>query len=367
MDSKIGLGGNCPFTSLVDTPRNQSEEQLTNQGCTVARVGSATFSNSQGASNYQQTPIRLRSHYPLAHCRSHILKRINDIVLQKAGIIIENNQERLVFDTTKKFCEEQDHFFKTCQYHALIGKVLEGTNIPDLIRAERLIPVVLKGDSENQLILEFKDAREAYVHSLGGQEIALKTKFISLSYNPQALSDVDTSMLSVNMSDLGFTDGSPRYIFTKGLGPCICVTLFDKDQNKVLPGHFEAEDFTPENLSEIFKFCDEQQMKSLECHIVGGTYQYLGIKNGFSSLMDFISSKGVTINQMFVGDTTDRPKDVVVDTKDMTIYGLTFNTLNDPDNWIERVSSKRKLDHIANMPLLTKSHSLSLWTGSLDA
>ena len=33
MDSKIGLGGNCPFTSLVDTPRNQSEEQLTNQGC----------------------------------------------------------------------------------------------------------------------------------------------------------------------------------------------------------------------------------------------------------------------------------------------------------------------------------------------
>ena len=83
--------------------------------------------------------------------------------------------------------------------------------------------------------------------------------------------------------------------------------------------------------------------------------------------MDFISSKGVTINQMFVGDTTDRPIDVVVDTKDMTLYGLTFNTLNDPDNRIERFNSKRKLDRIANMPLLTKNHSLSLWTGSLDA
>ena len=32
MDSKTGLGENCPFTSLVDTPRNQSKEQVTNTG-----------------------------------------------------------------------------------------------------------------------------------------------------------------------------------------------------------------------------------------------------------------------------------------------------------------------------------------------
>ncbi|MCL6272274.1 hypothetical protein M3P05_20355 [Sansalvadorimonas sp. 2012CJ34-2] len=364
MDSKVGLDGNCPFTSIANSPDNQ---QVINQGCTVSSVASAASSSSQRVSDYQQTPIRLRRHSSLAHCRSHIFKGIKDIVLQKAGTIIDINQESIVFNVTKEFCEYQDNYFKTCQYHDLIEKLLEGTDIPSLIKAERLIPIVLAGDRNNQLILEFKDAPEAYAHTLDGQEIALETKFITPLYNPQALSDLDTSMLRVNMGELGFTDGSPRYIFTTGLGPCICVTLFDKYQNKVLLGHFTTFDFTPESLSEIFKFCDDQQMKGLECHIVGGTYEYLGIENGFLSLMNFLSSKGVPIKQMFVGDTTDRPIAVVVDTKDMTLYGLPFNTLNNPNNREEEYESKNKLKRISNMPLLTKSYTLSLLTCSLDA
>ncbi|WP_422410085.1 hypothetical protein, partial [Endozoicomonas sp. ALB122] len=160
---------------------------------------------------------------------------------------------------------------------------------------------------------------------------------------------------------------SPRYIFTTGICPCICVAFFDKSLNKVLLCHFAGTDFLSEKLSEIFDFCDQQKMKSLECHIVGGECEFLGQKYGFLDLIDFISAKGVPIKQMFVGDSKDRPKSVVIDTRDMSLYGLPFSDLAFPASSQDMYVSKKKLRRIAKMPLITKNHSLSLLTAGLDA
>lgn len=311
MDPKVGLDANRPFTSIEHTSNNQVKEQVTHQGHSVASVEPSISYGSQGVREYQQTPVSLRKYSPDDYRRRHLFKQIQDIVSEKKGITVGINKDRLIFDLTKKIIVDQDSFFKDGEYHALIGYVFDGTDIPDLIRAERLIPIVRKGYKEKQLTLEFKVVPEAYIHTLHGQEVLLETKPFIPFYNPQALRDVDTSMLRVSMDDLGFTDGSPRYIFTAALAPCICLALFDKSQSKVLLGHFGAADFTYENLSDIYKFCDQQQMRSLECHIVGGWYQYLGMENGFLSLIDFVSSKGTPIKQLFVGDTTDRPISVV--------------------------------------------------------
>ncbi|WP_257279696.1 MULTISPECIES: hypothetical protein [unclassified Endozoicomonas] len=367
MDPKVGLERNRSFAPIDNASNNQVKEQTTKQGHTVARVVPVVSSDLQWASACQQTPIRLRRYSSLDHGRNHVFKHIQDVILEKFGMTVGISKDRLVFDLTKETSELQDLYFETGQYHALIGSVLDGTDIPDLIRAERLIPVVLKGDGKKQLIIELKDAPEAYVHSLDGEEKPLKTLPITPFCNPQALNDVDTSMLRVDMFELGFTDGSPRYIFTTGLASCICFALFDKAQNKVLLCHFGALDFSPKNLSEVFGFCDGQEMRNLECHIVGGYYKYLGIKNGFLSLIDFISSKGVPIKQMFVGDTEDRPKSVVIDTRDMSLYGLPFSGLEYSTDIFERNISKNKLIRIATMPLLMKNHSLSLFTSGLGS
>ncbi|WOG30158.1 hypothetical protein [Endozoicomonas sp. 8E] len=367
MDPKVGLDANRLFTSIEHTSNNQVKEQVTHQGYSVASVEPVISRGDQGGREYQQTPISLRKYSPDDDRRSHLFKQIQDIVSGKKGIAVDINKDSLIFDLTKKNNVNQDNYFKYGDYHALIGYVFDGTEIPEIIRAERLIPVVRKGCKAKQLIAEFKVAPEAYVHTLYGQEMLLETKPFTPFYNPQALRDADTSMLRVSMDDLGFTDGSPRYIFTTALAPCICLALFDRSQSKVLLGHFGAEDFSYEHLSDIYKFCDQQQMRSLECHIVGGWYQYLGIENGFLSLIDFVSSKGIPIKQLFVGDTTDRPMSVVVDTRDMSLYGLSFKSLDFPVSVAERFRSKKELKRIAKMFLLTKDHSLSLYTSGSGA
>ncbi|WP_257279695.1 hypothetical protein [Endozoicomonas sp. ISHI1] len=367
MDSKIGLDGNHSFAYIVNDLSGQRKEKLTIRGHTDASVMPLVSSDTQVAGSCQQTSIRLRRYSNLDHCRADLFKHIEETFLGSVGINVNINKNKLVFDLTENVCEDQDCCFEASEYHYLIGEVFSNTDIPDLLRAERLIPIVQKSDGKNQLIVEFKDAPQAYIHTLGGEEMPLKTIPITPFYNPKALNDVDTSMLWIDMYEVGFTDGSPRYIFTTGLSPCICVALFDKSQNKVLLCHLCASDFSPENLSEIFQFCGEQKMQNLECHIVGGYYNYLGTQNGFLSLIDFISSKGVPINQMFVGDTKDRPKSVVIDTRDMRLYGLPFCQIDHPAGKAERFVSKKKVAKIANIPLLTKIHSLSLFTLGSDS
>lgn len=367
MDSKVGLDGNRPFVFLDNASNNQIKEQVSNKVCAVASVMPLVSNDSQLASRSHQTSVMLRKYSSLDYCGTHLFEFIKEAFLENVGINVDTNHDKLIFNLTKKVCNDQEDCFKYHEYHYLIGEVFRGTDIPDLMRAEWLIPIVQKGDSENQLIVEFKAAPQAYVHTLDGEEMPLKTLPVAPFYNSQALSDVDTSMLRVGIFNLGITDGSPRYIFTTGLGPCLCVALFDKGQNKVLLGHFGADDFAPENLSEIFKFCDEQKMRNLQCHIVGGEYEYLGMKNGFLDLIDFLSSKGVSIKQMFVGANTDRPEAVVVDTRDMTLYGLPFKSLDYPMPLAEINRSKKNLNRIARMPLLTKEHSLSLLTSGEGA
>lgn len=344
MYSKIGLDGSCAFAYLDHALNNQIKEQGKSQGHTVASVVPVVSSGSYGMSAYQKTSISLRKFSAHYYPGNKLFKHIQDVFLEKNGITVGIDNGRLVFDLTEKINEDQYGFFKCAGYHAIVGCLFDGTDIPDLIRAERLIPIVQKGDSKNQMILEFQHFPEAYVHTLYGEETPLKTLPITPFYNREALKDVDTSMLRVDMFDVGFTDGSPRYIFTTGLYPCICVALFDKSQNKVVLCHFAGTDFLPENLSEIFDFCDEQKMKSLECHIVGGKYNYLGEKNGFLSLIDYISSKCVPINQMFVGDIKDRPKSIVIDTKDMSMYKLPFCELDFPVSNYQMDLTKKKLD-----------------------
>ena len=368
MNPKVGMDRNAPFTPTGNSSNSQQKEQISNLGYTVESVPPVASSSSHGVlqdeSSHHQTPLSARKPSSLDYRRSLVFKNIQETVIPKVGTVTEINQQRLVIEVTKKISKSLDFFFKNGEYHAFFREILEGTSIPYLIRAEKLIPIIMKGECENQLVVEFKDAPGAYVHTLNGQEVDLVTKPIIPFYDPQALNNTDSSMLRVRMGEFGFTDGSPRYIFTTGLRPCICLTLFDKSQNKVLLGHFVADEFSPERLSEAFKFCEHQKMSSIECHIVGGTYEDLGLKNGFLSLMDYISSKGIPIKQMFVGDTLNRPKAVVVDTKDMILYGLPFSTINYPLNPSERSISLKNVTRIANMPLLTKDHSLSLWTSS---
>ncbi|WP_448217202.1 hypothetical protein [Endozoicomonas sp. 2B-B] len=367
MDPKVGLDADLVFTSIKHTSNSQLKEQVTHQGYSVASVEPVISHGDQGMRGYQQTPVSLRKYSADDDRRSHLFKKIHDIVSGKKGITVSMNKDRLIFDLTKRNNVNQDNYFKDGEYHALIGNAFEGTDIPDIIRAERLIPIARKGYKEKQLTVELKVAPEAYVHTLYGQEVLLETKPFTPFYNPRALKDADTSMLRVNMDELGFTDGSPRYIFTTALAPCICLALFDGSQSKVLLGHFGAADFSYEKLSDIYKFCDQQQMRSLECHIVGGWYQYLGMENGFLSLIDFVSSKGIPIKQLFVGDTPDRPMSVVVDTKDMSLYGLPFKSLDFPTSIVERFRAKKELKRLAKLFLLTKDHSLSLYTSGLDA
>ena len=369
MNVKAGLGESSSFVvddALHKPKDNETSRQAGKKNCTLVD-GKSKASTSLTVDTFQPKPIRSRVYSSIAHKRLHLFERIQEVISRNVGAAISINQERLVFDVTKKFCLYQDEYFSTSQYHALLEEILEGTDIPDLIRDERMIPVARKGDNEKQIVLEFIDAHYAYAHTLDGQETALETKPVFVSYNPEALTDVDTSMLRVGTNQFGFTDGSPRYIFTTDLGPCICVTLFDRSQNKVLLGHFLAFRFTLENLSELVRFCEDKKMKNLECHIVGGTYEDLGVENGFSSLMDFITSNGIPIRQMFVGDTTDRPGAVVLDTKDMVLYKLPCMRINDPTPWLETYESLGKLDKIGNMPLLTKNVTHSLLTCSLVA
>ncbi|WOG30157.1 hypothetical protein [Endozoicomonas sp. 8E] len=367
MDPGTGLDGSCVFASLDHASKNQIKEQGKNQGHTVASVMPLVSSGSYWMSACQQTPISLRKYSAYDYPGKQVFKHIQDVFLEKSGIPVVVNKGRLAFDFTEKINEDQDGFFKGAGYHAILGHLFDGTDIPDLIRAERLIPVVQEGDSKKQMILEFKHFPTAYVHTLYGEETPLKTLPIAPFYNSQALNDVNTSMLRVDTFDVGFSDGSPRYIFTTGLQPCICVAFFDKSQNKVVLCHFGGTNFSPKNLSEIFDFCDEQKMKSLECHIVGGKYNYLGQKNGFLTLIDYISSKGVPINQMFVGDTKERPKSIVIDTRDMSLYKLPFCELDFPVSCYEMDLTKENFRHMATMPLITKNHSLSLLTAGLDS
>ncbi|WOG30156.1 hypothetical protein [Endozoicomonas sp. 8E] len=367
MHSNVNMEGSGFFTATDNCPNNQAKERVTYQSHTLASVVPLVGSDLSGVSACQQTSIRLRKFSAYDRPVSHVFKHIQDVISKKYGITVGFNKDRLVFDLTKKINEEQDADLEAGEYHYLISSAFDGTDIPDLIRAERLIPIVLKGSSKNQLILEFKHFPEAYVHTLYGEETPLKTLSITPFYNPEALNDVDTSMLRLDMSDIGFTDGSPRYIFTTEIYPCICVAFFDKSQNKVLFSHFTGTDFLPENLSGVFDFCDEQKMKSLECHIFCGECRYLGQKYGFLDLIDFISAKGVPIKQMFVGDSKDRPKSVVIDTRDMSLYGLPFSDLAFPASGHDMYVSKKKLRRIAKMPLITKNHSLSLFTAGLDA
>ncbi|WP_448217204.1 hypothetical protein [Endozoicomonas sp. 2B-B] len=367
MYSNINMEASGSFAATNNCPNNQAKEPVTYQGHTLVSVESVVGSDLPGVSACQQTSIRLRKYTAYDHPLSHVFKHIQDVISKKYGITVGINKDRLVFDLTKKINEEQDLLLEFGEYHYLVSSAFNGTDIPDLIRAERLIPIVLKGDSKSQFILEFKYFPEAYVHTLYGEETPLKTLSIMPFYNPEALNDVDSSMLRLDMFDVGFIDGSPRYIFTTGICPCICVAFFDKSLNKVLLCHFAGTDFLSEKLSEIFDFCDQQKMKSLKCHIVGGECKFLGQKYGFLDLIDFISAKGVPIKQMFVGDSKDRPKSVVIDTRDMSLYGLPFSDLDFPASSQDMYVSKKKLRRIAKMPLITKNHSLSLLTAGLDA
>ncbi|WP_422133931.1 MULTISPECIES: hypothetical protein [unclassified Endozoicomonas] len=367
MDPRTGLHESCVFASIDHTSNNQIKEQGNNKGHTVLSVMPLVSSGSYGMSACQQTPISLRKYTAYDHPGKQVFKHIQDVFLEKTGIPVVVNKGRLAFDLTEKIIDDQGGFFTCLGCHAKLGHLFDGTDIPDLIRSERLIPVVQKGDSENQMLLEFKHFPTAYVHTLYGEETTLKTLPIAPFYNSQALNDVNTSMLRVDAFEVGFSDGSPRYIFTTGLYPCICIAFFDKSQNKVVLCHFGGTSISPKNLSEIFDFCDEQKMKSLECHIVGGQYNYLGQKNGFLTLIDYISSKDIPINQMFVGDTKDRPKSIVIDTRDMSLYKLPFCELDFPVSHYEMDSTKEKFRHMATMRLITKKHSLSLLTAGLDS
>ena len=300
-------------------------------------------------------------------CRTEIFRLIQELIKNKVGVIVSADQEKFVFDVTEKFCEHQDTYFRTSQYNALISKMFKDTKLPSLIMASKIIPTACRGNSERQIVLTLQADDNCYAHTFDGKEVPIRIAPFFVKYNPDALTEPDTSMLHVDMCELGYSDGNPRYIFTTRLYPCICVTFFDKSQSKSLLGHFTAGDFTFEKLSKIFEFCEHQNMKNLECHIVGGRYEYLGVDNGFLNLRQILFSKGIPIRQMFVGDPRDRPVAVVLDTKDMTLYGLPFKTLNRSGNWLEEDELKLKLPKIADMTLLTKNFTSSLLTCSFDA
>ena len=299
--------------------------------------------------------------------RTEIFKRIQELVKSKVGAIVSTDQEKFVFNVTKKFCENQDLYFRTSQYNTLISKMFKDTKLPSLIMASKIIPIACKGNSESQIVLTLQTDDSSYAHTFDGKEIPIRIAPFSVKYNPNALTKPDTAMLRVDKYELGYSDGNPRYIFTTGLGPCICVTFFDKSQSKSLLGHFSAGYFTLEKLSKVFECCEDQNMKNLECHIFGGTYEYLGVDNGFLNLRQTLFSKGIPIRQMFIGEPRDRPVAVVLDTKDMTLYGLPFKKLESSGDWLEEYKLKVKLPQIASMSLLTKNFSPSLLTCSFDA
>ncbi len=363
MNSKLEtLASQSVATRLPDYSKiNEEAEQVKSAGGTKQ-----TLEPSTHAPMLQRSLCSRKCHSDCSD-RTEIFRLIQELVKNKVGVIVSTDQEKIVFDVTRKFFESQDILFITGQYRALISEMFKDTKLPSLIMASKFIPIACKGSSERQIALTLQRDDNSYTHIFDGKETPMGIAPFSVKYNPSALTQPDTSMLCVGMNELGYSDGNPRYIFTTGLGPCICVTFFDKSQNKSLLGHFEAADFTPEKLSKVFEFCEHQNMKNLECHIVGGTYEFLGIDNGFLNLRQTLFSKGIPIRQMFVGKPRDRPVAVVLDTKDMTIYGLPFKTLDHPGDWFEKHELKKKLPKIAHMTLLTKNFTSSLLTCSFDA
>ncbi len=319
--------------------------------------------------DYDTTPkkLNLRERSSSLECsRVELFKRIQELITRRIGLIVNMGQEKLVFEVIKQFCEFQDHYFRNNQYHALIREILKDTELPSLIRAAKMVPVAGRGNSENQIVLSFQIETTTYTHSLYDVEMPMKIAPMSVVYKTSALDQPGTSMLRVGMGELGYTSGNPRYIFTTGLGPCICCAFFDVHEKKAILGHFIASHFKSDDLSSIFKFCKDKGMKNIECHIVGGTYEYLGLANGFLNLNKYLTTNNIPIKQIFVGDTDKRPVAVVLDTNDMTLYALPFDTLQEPRP-LEKHELICNLPKIASMPLLTKDVTLSLLTCTMEA
>ena len=255
---------------------------------------------------------------------AELIVTLKKIIESEAGEVLKATDNEIIFKMSKIFHKLKKHCLETRQYHWLFGNILDKTHLPDTIRKNKLIPVVRAVEGNNVIKICFVEMDDSYCHFLDGKAIPMAINPMAVEFNPEACQKKDTSMLYVPIDGLGYTDENPRYMVTTNLRPCISVSFFDEEKVITVLGHFRACSFSNDDLEEIIGLCKRNGMVSIKCNIVGGTYQYSGLENGFLNLKKWLDSNGIPIKQIFVGDTSDRPLSVVFDTDNMTISGLPF-------------------------------------------